>query len=93
MNLLWLQEKERAVLRLLGSKKETAELEGDLVFHLDYKRFALIKVCISAIALADSASCAIVRIRIDSTEVPTACMKALYRLSCTSSALQPLLSF
>ena len=37
------QEKERAVLRLLGGKKETAELEGDLVFHLDYKRFDLIK--------------------------------------------------
>ena len=37
------QEKERAVLRLLGSRREVAELEGDLVFHLDFKRFALIK--------------------------------------------------
>jgi hypothetical protein len=38
------QQKERDVLRLLGSAKETAELEGDLVYHLDYKRFELIKV-------------------------------------------------
>lgn len=38
------QEKERTVLRLLGSKKETAELEGDLVYHLAFKRFDLIKV-------------------------------------------------
>jgi N-terminal helicase PWI domain len=41
--LLRLQEKERAVLRLLAGRKEVAELEGDLVFHLDYKRFDLIK--------------------------------------------------
>jgi hypothetical protein len=39
------QQKERDVLRLLGSSKEDAELEGDLVYHLDYKRFKLIKVC------------------------------------------------
>ena len=38
-----LQEKERAVLRALGGRKEAAELEGDLVFHLDFKRFDLIK--------------------------------------------------
>jgi pre-mRNA-splicing helicase BRR2 len=42
------QEKERAVLRLLESRKETAELEGDLVYHLDFKRFDLIKVCCSS---------------------------------------------
>ena len=43
----WVQEKERAVLRLLGSRREVAELEGDLVFHLDFKRFALIKALLS----------------------------------------------
>ena len=37
------QQKERDVLRLLASTKETAELEADLVYHLDYKRFELIK--------------------------------------------------
>ena len=41
------QEKERHVLRLLGSTKEAAELEGDLVYYLDYKRFDLIKVRLS----------------------------------------------
>lgn len=38
------QQKERDVMRLLAGGKETAELEADLVYHLDYKRFELIKV-------------------------------------------------
>ena len=31
------------MLRALSGRKEAAELEGDLVFHLDFKRFDLIK--------------------------------------------------
>jgi pre-mRNA-splicing helicase BRR2 len=38
------QQKDRDVLRLLAGNSEVAELEADLLFQLDYKRFELIKV-------------------------------------------------
>ena len=41
------QAKDKEVLRLLGSSSETAQLETDLVFHLDFKRFELIKLLVA----------------------------------------------
>lgn len=41
------QAKDKEVLRLLASNSETAQLETDLVFHLDFKRFELIKLLVA----------------------------------------------
>lgn len=41
------QAKDKEVLRLLASNSETAQLESDLVFHLDFKRFELIKLLVA----------------------------------------------
>lgn len=41
------QEKDRDVLRLLAGERDAAELEPDLVYHLGYKNFELIKVLVA----------------------------------------------
>lgn len=41
------QQKDRDVLRLLAGDRDAAELEPDLVYHLGYKNFELIKVLVA----------------------------------------------